>query len=187
MVKGGITEIPPNANIIDKYKFDRLTKWTTELIKKDLQQNSFPIAVLMENFAGDFNIGTVIRNANAFNAKEVFYLGNKHYDRRGTVGTHHYTEVKHLPSIEALTLLKEHYTLVGLENSVAGAVSLDKFEWPSNSLLIIGEEGVGITSDTLALCDHFVYIPQYGSVRSLNAGVASGIALNDFVTKHQRS
>ena len=179
-------ELPPNANIIDKYKWDRLTKWTTELIKEDLQRTAFPCAVLMENFAGDFNIGTVIRNANAFNAKEVFYLGMRHYDKRGTVGTHHYTNVTHLRSVEELSKLKEHYTLVGIENSVSGAVSLGDFKWPNNPLLIIGEEGVGITQETLALCDHCVYIPQYGSVRSLNAGVASGIVLNDFVTKHGR-
>jgi tRNA G18 (ribose-2'-O)-methylase SpoU len=179
--------LPPNANVIDKYKWDRLTKWTTELIKEDLQKTAFPYAVLMENFAGDFNIGTVIRNANAFNAKEVFYLGMRHYDKRGTVGTHHYTAITHIRSVDELSALKERYTLVGIENSVSGAVSLGDFKWPSNPLLIIGEEGVGITPQTLALCDHCVYIPQYGSVRSLNAGVASGIVLNDFVTKHGRN
>ena len=176
-------EIPPNANIIDKYKWDRLTKWTTELIKEDLQKTAFPFAVLMENFLGDFNIGTVVRNANAFNAKEVFYLGNKHYDRRGTVGTHHYTNVNHVRSIEELKKLKEEYTFVGVENSVAGAMPLAEFKWPSRTLLIIGEEGVGITPETLALCDHYVYIPQFGSVRSLNAGVASGIVMNHLVTQ----
>jgi tRNA G18 (ribose-2'-O)-methylase SpoU len=170
-------------NISDKYKHDRLTKWTTELIKKDLQQKAFPYAVLMENFAGDFNIGTVVRNANAFNARCVYYLGNKHYDRRGTVGTHHYTDVIRLKTREELIKLKEEYTLVGVENSVSSAISLDKFEWSSNTLLIIGEEGVGITPETLELCDRFVYIPQFGSVRSLNAGVASGIVMNDLVTK----
>lgn len=172
-----------NRNISDKYKYDRLTKWSTELIKKDLQSKAFPYAVVMENFAGDFNIGTVIRNANAFNARCVYYLGNKHYDRRGTVGTHHYTDVIRLKTREELIKLKETYTLVGVENSVSGAITLDKFEWPNNTLLLIGEEGVGITPETLELCDKFVYIPQFGSVRSLNAGVASGIVMNDLVTK----
>jgi tRNA G18 (ribose-2'-O)-methylase SpoU len=63
---------------------------------------------------------------------------------------------------------------------------LDKFEWPDNTLLLIGEEGIGITPETLELCDKFVYIPQFGSVRSLNAGVASGIVMNDLVTKIQQ-
>jgi len=178
--------IPPNANVIDKYKWDRLTKWTTELVKEDLQKTAFPYAVMMENFAGDFNIGTVIRNANAFNAKEVFYLGMRHYDKRGTVGTHHYTNITHIRSADELSKLKEYYTFVGIENSVAGAMPVAEFKWPNNTLLIIGEEGVGITPETLALCDHYVYIPQFGSVRSLNAGVASGIVMCDLVTKIQQ-
>jgi tRNA G18 (ribose-2'-O)-methylase SpoU len=175
-----------NRNIIDKYKDNRLTRWTTELIREDLQKQNFPYAVVMENFAGDFNIGTVVRNANAFNAECVFYLGQKHWDRRGAVGTHNYTDVKRLKTREELIKLKEEYTFVGVENSVCGAVSLDKFEWPDRTLLLIGEEGVGITPETLELCDKFVYIPQFGSVRSLNAGVASGIVMNDLVTKIQQ-
>ena len=83
--------------------------------------------------------------------------------------------------------LKKEYTLVGVENSVSSAITLDKFEWADNTLLIIGEEGVGITPETIAICDHFVYIPQFGSVRSLNAGVASGIVMNDFVTKYNQT
>jgi tRNA G18 (ribose-2'-O)-methylase SpoU len=63
---------------------------------------------------------------------------------------------------------------------------MDNFEWPDNALIVIGEEGVGITPETLNICQKFVYIPQYGSVRSLNAGVASGIAINDYVTKYTR-
>lgn len=181
------TDTTDNRNILDSYKNDRLTKWTTELIKKDLQQKAFPYAVLMENFVGDFNIGTVVRNANAFNARCVYYLGNKHYDRRGTVGTHHYTDVKRLATRDELIALKKEYTLVGVENTVDGAITVDQFQWSSNTLLIIGEEGVGITPETLELCDNFVFIPQFGSVRSLNAGVASGIIMNDLVTKYNKT
>jgi tRNA G18 (ribose-2'-O)-methylase SpoU len=172
-----------NLNVSDKYKFDRLTKWTKELIREDVQKNSFPYAVAMENWQGDFNLSSVIRNSNAFGAREVFYLGNKHYDRRGTVGTHHYTRVNHLQSIQELINLKDKYTIVGVENTVDGAVELDKFEFPDNPLFLFGEEGVGLTPESMAICDKFVYIAQYGSVRSLNAAVASGIIMNAYVSK----
>jgi len=33
------------------------------------------------------------------------------------------------------------------------------------------------------MCSRIVMIPQYGSVRSLNVGTASGIVMNDFVSK----
>jgi tRNA G18 (ribose-2'-O)-methylase SpoU len=171
-------------NITDKYKHDRLTKWTTELIKKDLQQNSFPFAVMMENFVGDFNLSSVLRSCNAMNGREMFYLGRKQYDRRGTVGTHHYTDLINVKTREELLKLKERYTFVALENSVAQAEPIYDFVWPENPLIIIGEEGVGITPETLELCDRYVYIPQYGSVRSMNAAVAGSIAMNDFVAKY---
>jgi len=176
-----------NWNVTDKYKRDRLTKWTKELIKKDLQQSAFPYAVLMENFLGDFNIGTVIRSANAFNARTVYYLGNKHYDRRGTVGTHNYTDVIHLKTRDQLLKLKEDYELVALENTVPAAVPLIEATYNRPPLFILGEEGVGITEETLELCDKFIYIPQYGSVRSLNAAVAGSIIMNDFVAKYNQN
>ena len=173
-----------NRNIVDKYKNDRFTQWSTEMIKRDLQSKAFPYAVLMENFAGDFNIGTVIRSANAFNARAVYYLGNKHYDRRGTVGTHHYTDVIHLKTRDELLKLKEEYELVALENTVPSSVALADAKHDRPPLYILGEEGVGITPETLEICDKFIHIPQYGSVRSLNAAVAGSIIINDFVSKY---
>lgn len=173
-------------NISDKYKLDRLTKWTTEMIKRDLQTSAFPFSVLMENFQGDFNLASVLRSCNAMNGKEMFYLGRKQYDRRGTVGTHHYTDIINVPNREELLKLKDRYTFVALENSVPQSEALYDFVWPDNPLIIIGEEGVGITKETLDLCDRFVYIPQYGSVRSMNAAVAGSIAMNDFVMKYLR-
>jgi tRNA G18 (ribose-2'-O)-methylase SpoU len=167
-----------NRNVNDLYK-----AWTEDLIREDLKKRSFNFAVLMENFVGDFNIGSVLRSCNAFGGKEMYYYGRKHYDRRGTVGTHHYTPMLHLHTHEDLLALKDKYTFVALENTVKTAESLDTFVWPNNPLIIVGEEGVGITSDMLSLCDRFVYIEQYGSVRSLNAAVASSIAMNHFVSQ----
>ncbi len=176
-----------NRNIVDRYKHDRLVKWTTEMIKTDLQQKSFPFAVMMENFVGDFNLSSVLRSCNAMNGREMFYLGRKQYDGRGTVGTHHYTNLINVKTREELLKLKERYTFVALENSVPQAETIYDFVWPENPLIIIGEEGVGITPETLVLCDRFVYIPQYGSVRSMNAAVAGSIAMNDFVAKYVKN
>ena len=157
------------------------------MIKTDLQQKSFPFAVMMENFVGDFNLSSVLRSCNAMNGREMFYLGRKQYDRRGTVGTHHYTDLINVKTREELLKLKERYTFVALENSVPQAESIYDFMWPENPLIIIGEEGVGITPETLELCDRYVYIPQYGSVRSMNAAVAGSIAMNDFVGKYVKN
>jgi tRNA G18 (ribose-2'-O)-methylase SpoU len=165
-------------NVIDPYR-----AWTEDLIREDLQKKAFPYAVLMQQLQGDFNIGTVIRSANIFGAQEVYYIGKRHYDRRGAVGAHHYTNVKFLESMEDLRALKSTYTLIGLDN-VSGSVPLESFVWPDNPLMIFGEEGPGIAPEYLAECQHLVSITQYGSVRSLNAASAASIVMYDFVNKY---
>lgn len=166
-------------NVADRYK-----GWMQDLIREDVQKNTFPYAVMMENWAGDFNIGTLVRNANAFGASEVFYIGKRKWDRRGAVGTYNYTSVKFLEDMESFLALKSKYSFIGVDN-VPGSVSIVPFKWPSNALMIFGEEGLGLTSEVQKLCDAVVEIPMHGSVRSLNAGTSSGIVMFDYVTKLQ--
>jgi len=168
---------PEKRNIVDFYH-----GWKLEDIKLDLDRKSFPYAVLMEQWQGDFNIGGLVRNANAFAAREVFYIGKKRWDRRGAVGTHNYTAVKYLDTYDTLLELKNKYVLVGMDN-VEGSVPMESFDWPDNTLMIFGEESTGITKEVLNLCDKVVAISQYGSVRSLNAAVASGVAMFDYTNK----
>ncbi len=167
-------------NVVNKYK-----NWSTESIKKDLQRNSNSFAVCMEHWQGDFNISTLIRNANAFGAREVFYMGKKRFDRRGTVGSHHYIRFTHLKRyISELIDLKNDYTIIAIENNVSKTHKLGKFDWLSLEkppLMLFGEEGVGLTKETLELADYCIEIPQYGSVRSLNVGTSSGIVMYDYV------
>lgn len=166
-------------NIQDRYK-----GWATDLIREDVQKHTFPYAVGMENLVGDFNMSSVLRSANGLGAREMYYIGRKKWDKRGAVGTFNYTNMVHIPDHDGLEALKSRYTLVALENTVPGAQSIYDYEWPENPLIILGEEGIGITPETLALCDQFVYIPQWGSVRSLNAAVAGSIAMSSFVQNY---
>jgi len=141
----------------------------------------------MEQWVGDFNIATMIRNANAFGAGEVFYVGKKKFDRRGTVGAHHYVNLNHLRSIDDVKKLKKKYHFVCLENNREGTVALSDYQWPKMPLMIFGEEGTGITDEMMALADTVVAIQQYGSIRSLNVGTCSGIVMHDFVSRGIKS
>lgn len=170
-------------NVRDEYK-----NWTIDLIREDVQKNTFPYAVAMQNFTGDFNFGTLVRNGNAFGAKEIFYIGGKkHWDRRGDVGARHYSSVVYLPSVEELKPLKERYVFVGLENNIERSVSIKNFVWPKNALMIFGEERNGLTPEVMALCDHLVHIDMVGSIRSINVGSASAVALHDYMVKWNSS
>lgn len=168
-------------NVMDKFKGE-----SRDAILAVLDASRHPFAAIMENWQGDFNIGTMIRNANAFNAKEVFYIGKKKYDPRGCVGTKNYIDITHLPDFDSLKALKGKYVFVCLDN-VPGSVPMETFVWPENALMIFGEEGVGLTEEMLSLADHIVSIAQWGSVRSLNAGSSSAVAMYDYTKKYHEN
>jgi tRNA G18 (ribose-2'-O)-methylase SpoU len=161
---------------------DRFKDKSQEEIRQTLRDTAFPFAVLFEEWVGSFTLSSGMRNANAFNAKEIFYLGIKHIDKRGMLGCYHYNPIQWLPTVDALLELKDRYVFVGVDN-IAGAVSMHPFQWPDNTLMIFGTEGTGLTPTLQRMCDAMVYIPQHGSIRSLNAAVASGIAMYDWITK----
>jgi len=168
-------------NVIDRFK-----NMPDEEIKKELQRTAHPVAVCMEQWQGDFNISTLIRNANAFNVEKVFYFGRRRYDRRGTVGTHNYTDIQFLDGgYDQLETLKDQYTFVGVDNNVSQKTfKLGEFDWNTLSkppLMIFGEEGTGLTQQAIQMCHILIEIPQYGSVRSLNVGTSSGVLLYDYV------
>lgn len=169
-------------NIIDYYHY-----WTTDAIKADLDTKRNNFSILCANVAGDFNIGTVIRCGNAFLAKEVIIYGRKKFDRRGTVGTHNYENFKHVRTVDELSDLRNNYlkdsVLIGMDN-ISGAKVINDYQWPNKHfVLCLGEEQLGIPDEIKAICNDFVYIKQYGSVRSLNVGVAAGIAMYDIAGK----
>ena len=163
-----------SLNVIEKYK-----EWEVSKIKEDLDRKSFPYSIMMQHINGDFNISTFIRNGNAFGAREIFYWGKRKWDRRGAVGCHNYKQLTHLNSFEDIQSLKEKYRFVAIDNNIERDIeNINTFIPKENDVYIFGEEGCGITDDVLNICDKFVYIQQWGSVRSLNVGTASGIIMN---------
>lgn len=167
-------------NLRDEFKY-----FPVDLIRARLAERRRPFATLALNIDYDLNIATIVRSHNAFCGQEFFYLGRRKYNRKGCVGTYIYENITHLRDLdEALSATKERYTWVGIDNR-PGAVPLTSFEWPDNPLLIFGHEGEGLDFlPHLAYhCKHVVMIPQIGSVRSLNVGVAAGITMYDLCTK----
>lgn len=164
---------PDTRNIADIYKY-----WSNEAIKADLDTKRHDFSILIANVQYDFNIGSVIRNANAFLAKKVYTYGKKQWDRRGAVGTHHYI---HMENVKDLDSLNTH-EWIGIDN-VPGAVPMDTFDWPKNALMVFGQEQTGLPKEMLDRCKKVVYIRQFGSVRSLNVGCASAIAMYDYCAK----
>lgn len=167
-------------NVIDHFKY-----WSTEAIKANCDARRMPLAVAVENAAYDFNIGSVVRNANAFLAREVTIIGRRSWDRRGAVGAHHYESLRLIKTVaEAIASYREEgYRVVAFDNHVE-AVSLLDYHFDERTLLLFGQESIGLSPAALSEADDVVFIPQFGATRSLNVGVASGIAMFAYMQQH---
>ncbi len=167
-------------NVVDAYRY-----WTREAIVADLDTRRHPMHVAIENFANDANIGTVVRTANAFGAAAVHIVGRRRWNRRGAMVTDRYQHIEHHETVQALMAYAAEagLTVVAVDN-VPGSVPLETAVLPRNALLLFGQEGPGVTDDARAAASMTVSIAQFGSTRSINAGVAAGITMHAWIRQH---
>lgn len=167
-------------NVVDRYRY-----WRHEAIVADLDTRRHDFHVAIENWRHDLNIGTVVRTANAFLAKEVHIVGNRRWNRRGAMVTDRYQHIRHHPTIACLVAwcAARDLPIVGIDN-LPGAVSLEQMALPRRCLLLFGQEGPGLSPQARAASALVCSIAQYGSTRSINAGVASGIAMHTWIRQH---
>ncbi|XP_029120003.1 uncharacterized protein [Elaeis guineensis] len=80
---------------------------------------------------------------------------------------------------------REGYSILGLEQT-ANSTPLDRYSFPTKTVLVLGREKEGIPVDIIHVLDACVEIPQLGIIRSLNVHVSGAIALWEY-TRQQRS
>ncbi|KAE8129202.1 MULTISPECIES: TrmH family RNA methyltransferase [Bifidobacterium] len=207
-------------NVLDRYRY-----WTVEAIRDDLDvrgRHGFEVAV--ENWTHDFNIGSMVRTANAFAARTVHIVGPHKWNRKGSLMTELYQHVEHHPSIEELVsswraqmqreidAARHNADTADADRSntdrvntdhddvtaqpcegrvvaldiIPGAVPIESYQFPERCLMLFGAEGPGLSSKALELADDVVYISQFGSVRSINAGAAAAVAMHCWIAQHGR-
>ena len=167
-------------NVVDDYRY-----WSREAIVADLDSRRHPFHVAVENWEHDLNIGTVVRNANAFMAAGVHIVGRRRWNRRGAMVTDRYQHVVHHPDVADLVAWAATAGLevVGIDN-LPGSVPLESTALPELCVLVFGQEGPGLSYEVREAATMVCSIAQYGSTRSINAGVASGIAMHAWIRQH---
>jgi tRNA G18 (ribose-2'-O)-methylase SpoU len=167
-------------NVVDRYRY-----WRLDAIVADLDRRRHDFHVAIENWRHDLNIGTVVRNANAFLAAEVHIVGRRRWNRRGAMVTDRYQHVRYHEAVADLVSWAHRAELpvVGIDN-LPGAHPLESVQLPRRCVLLFGQEGPGLSEAARDACDRVYSIAQYGSTRSINAGVASGIAMHAWVRAH---
>jgi tRNA G18 (ribose-2'-O)-methylase SpoU len=169
-------------NVVDRYRY-----WRREAVVADLDRRRHEFHVAIENWQHDFNIGTVVRNANAFLASAVHIVGRRRWNRRGAMVTDRYQHVSHHPTIEEFVAWAggADLPIIGIDN-LPGSYPMETVVLPRRCVLLFGQEGPGLSDEARAACDRLYSIEQYGSTRSINAGVASGIAMHAWTRVHAK-
>lgn len=200
-------------NVLDRYRY-----WTVEAIRDDLDaRGRFGFEVAVENWTHDFNIGSMVRSANAFAARKVHIVGPHKWNRKGSLMTELYQHVENHPCIEELVttwheriaqeqeqaqaLMQEASSQEDYEQArsiyehardarvialdiIPGAVPMETYTFPKRALMLFGAEGPGLSQKALELADDVVYISQFGSVRSINAGAAAAVSMHSWIAQN---
>ena len=167
-------------NVVDRYRY-----WSVEAIVEDLDRRRHPFHVAVENWQHDLNIGTVVRNANAFNAAAVHIIGHRRWNRRGAMVTDRYQHLFHHETTDDFVAWAQGADLpvIGIDN-LPGSVPLETTVLPKTCVLLFGQEGPGLSSSAREASTTVCSIAMFGSTRSINAGVASGIAMYTWIRSH---
>ncbi len=175
-----LVEDGDTRNVVDRYR-----NWTVEAIVADIDARRHPFHVAIENFEHDMNIGSVVRSANAFLAKEVHIIGNRRWNRRGAMVTERYQHVRHHESIDAFGEWARDagIPVVGIDN-VEGSVPIETYDIPRECVLLFGQEGPGLSTQAQELSVDLLAITQFGSTRSINAGAAAAVAMHAWIRRH---
>lgn len=160
-------------NVLDEFK-----GWEHDAIVRELDARGTGLEIAIENTERDFNMGTIVRSANAFGVRHVHVIGRRQWNKRGAMATDKYLHVHYYPSVEEFvdTMKVRNRAIIAVDN-ILGSVPLSSVVLPTNSVLVFGQEGPGISPELAVAAESIVAIEQLGSTRSINVGVAAGIAM----------
>jgi tRNA G18 (ribose-2'-O)-methylase SpoU len=166
-----------------------------ELNRKSVQEfkesEKIPVIAVLENVRSAYNVGSVLRTADAFLLEAVYTTGytahppHKQVSKTAlgadeSVTTKHFTD-----AAEAIGALKaEGFKVLAIEQA-ENSRQLHQFTLAAGEKLavVFGNEVAGVDQSTILLCDGCIEIPQLGMKHSLNISVAAGIVLWELAKK----
>lgn len=169
-----------SRNVIDGFKDQPIQD-----IIAQLDNTGTRLEIAIENTERDFNMGTIVRSANAFGVRHVHVIGRRQWNKRGAMMTDKYLHVHYYKTVnEFADMMKERKRVIIAIDNIEGSLPLAMTTLPENAVLVFGQEGPGISPGLATSAEKIVAIEQFGSTRSINVGVAAGIAMYTWLQQH---
>lgn len=153
-------------------------------IRRELDSIRHPFRVAVDRAKNAFNIGSIVRTAHSFLAKEVLLVGSEPWYERAAMGMQKYENIVELS--DSFTLVERAHTegwpLVVFEKEHARA-ALWKADIPDDAVLVFGCEDDGVHECILEAAHEIVSIPMYGINHSYPVSVAAGIGMAEWARR----
>lgn len=154
--------------------------------------NDNPSKVLvLDHIQDPHNFGAIIRTANAAGVQYIIIPKDRAAQVTDTVmkissGGFVGMKIVKVPSLSStITKLKERGFWV-YTTAIENGTDINKVPFNFPMVLIVGNEGKGVSKPLLKMSDQNVYIKMDGTVQSLNVSVATGVALFKIIENEQK-
>lgn len=144
------------------------------------------LVVAVPDMHSQVNLSRIMRGAALFGVPEILTCGRGRFDRTVSRGSEDHISLRTCRTLAhpLMRLRRQGWLTVGLEQTERSE-SLFTFSFPERCVLVLGHERHGLTDDLIALCDHVVEIPTYGTLEgSHNASTAALMAMYEYVKQH---
>lgn len=168
-------------NVTDEFKHQAVDAIITKLDGRGVT-----LEIAIENLERDFNMGTIVRSANAFGVRTVHIIGRRQWNKRGAMATDKYLHVRYHQTVAdfILAMRQSQRCIVAVDN-IPGSTPLNDTKLEETTVFVFGSEGGGLSPELVASAEKTVAIEQLGSTRSINVGVAAGIAMYEWLRRHK--
>ncbi len=153
-------------------------------IREELDRIRHPFRVAIDRAKNPFNIGSIVRTAHSFLAKEIILIGTEPWYERAAMGMQRYENIVEVPSIDAFLELsaKHDWPLIAFEKDDSN-VGLWSAELPDDAVLVFGNENDGVARPILEAAQAIVGIPMYGINHSYPISIAAGIGMAEWARR----
>ena len=158
---------------------DRLAR-----IDDSLSRKQPTLQIMLDNVHSSQNLSAIIRSCDAVGVLDIYYSNKENETLRIhktiTQGAHRWTHryrIKDDDKVAFLTQKKAQGFQVVVTHLEERAVSFRKIDYTKPTLLVMGNEKEGVSSEVISMADEVIIIPMQGMVQSLNVSVATALIL----------
>lgn len=168
---------------VDPYRL-----YSVDEIVQSVSEDGKGLIIMLDELEDPHNLGAILRTADAIGATGVIF---KKTNAVGLTPTVAKVSAGAIDTVKCASVTNLSRTLEDLQKKGWWAVGTDmdgqdyrSVKYDFNTVLIIGNEGKGISRLLREKCDFVVSLPMRGKIESLNAAVSAGILMYSIYNMH---